>query len=42
VRRAVGFDAGFDPLAALGFGLGGAPDEGTKESNGITLEADLS
>jgi len=35
----VHFDAGFEPLAALAFGLGGATDEGAKESNGITLEA---
>jgi hypothetical protein len=42
VRRAVGFDTGFEPVAALGFGLGGALGEALKESNGITLEADLS
>jgi hypothetical protein len=42
VRRAGGFDTGFEPVAALGRGFGGAPGEGVKESNGITLEADLS
>ena len=42
VRRASGFDPGCESLAALGRGLGGAPGEGVKESNGITLEAGLS
>jgi hypothetical protein len=41
VRRAGGFDATFEPAAALASGLGGAPGKGVKESNGITLEAGL-
>jgi hypothetical protein len=42
VRRAVGFDTAFEPLAVLERGFGGAPVEAVKESNGITLEAGLS
>jgi len=36
------FDMGFEPLAALGRGFGGAPGGGVNESNAITLEAGFS